>query len=145
MYRMRVWLLAMLGAVALAACGPVIETKYDYLPPANSGGMQCVAGCQQAQNQCNQYAAESANQCRYDEERRAEEEYRDARERYDREMLLHVADPNKFAKPSEPSKSYPSYYRCEDTAAQCVPNFNMCYRSCGGQVAERQVCVANCE
>ncbi|MEQ9519366.1 MAG: hypothetical protein RLN89_07990 [Parvibaculum sp.] len=145
MHRIGLWLVAILGIVGLAACGPVIETKYDYLPPANVGGMQCLSGCQNAQNQCNQYAAESASQCRYDEERRVEEAYHDAKERYDRDLLLYAASPEKFSKPTEPSKGYPSYYQCDNQASQCVPNFNMCYRSCGGQVGERQVCVANCE
>ncbi len=145
MHQMGKWLLAMLSVAALTACGPVIETHYDYLPPANSGGMQCVAGCQEAQNQCNQYAAEATNQCRYDEERRVEREYSEAKERYDRDLLLYAASPEKFSKPTEPTKGYASYYQCDNQASQCAPNFNMCYRACGGQVSERQVCVANCE
>ncbi|AWZ03079.1 MAG: hypothetical protein NXH87_12975 [Rhodobiaceae bacterium] len=132
-------------ALALIACGPVIETHYDYAPPASQAGMQCLAACQQGQNQCNRDAAEAVQQCRYNEERRVEDEYYEARERYNEDRLLYAAAPEKFSKPTEPTKGYPSYYQCDNQGSQCQANFNMCYRSCGGQVRERQVCVANCE
>lgn len=139
------WAIAALSAIILTACGPVIETHYDYMPPSSQAGMQCVLSCQQAQNQCQRDAAEAVEECRYQEDRRVEDAYAEARERYDRDLLLYAASPEKFSKPAEPTKGYPSYYQCDNRGSQCQPNFNMCYRACGGQVAERQVCVANCE
>jgi len=129
----------------LAACGPVTETHDDYQPPGSQAGMQCLAQCQQGQNQCTRAASEATQECRYSEERRVEEEYYAARDRYNEDRLLYAAAPEKFSKPTEPSKGYPSYYHCDNLGSQCQGNFNMCYRSCGGQVRERQVCVANCE
>lgn len=138
---------AFLGAVGflLAACGPVIETHYDYLPPENAGGMQCLAGCQKNQNACQRDEAVAKEECRYREERRVEDAYEEAMEKYYFDLALHAEAPDRFAKPTQPTRGYPSYYRCDNQSSQCQSGYNMCYRSCGGAVSERQVCVANCD
>lgn len=139
------WMVLGVASALLSACGPVIETHYDFQPPANQAGMQCVTGCQKGQNQCTRHEADARQECRYIEEARVDEAYREAKDRYDRDLLLYAASPEKFSKPTEPGKSYPSYHHCNDQGLQCQADFNMCYRACGGQVQERQVCVANCE
>jgi hypothetical protein len=139
------WIAAAGIFAILSACGPVIETHYDYLPPSQQGGMQCLSQCQQGQNQCRRSAEEEKAECRYREDERIEYEYDQAREKYYFDLELFAASPEKFAKPTAPTRGNPSYYRCDNQQNQCQANFNMCYRSCGGQVNERQVCVANCE
>jgi len=32
-------------AALLAACGPIYETRYDFIPPNSSQGMMCVQNC----------------------------------------------------------------------------------------------------
>ncbi|PCJ70419.1 MAG: hypothetical protein COA62_07440 [Rhodobiaceae bacterium] len=142
---LRRWAVVAMSVAILSACGPVIETHYDYLPPESNLGMRCLAGCQDGLAQCRHTEAVATEECRYREEGRVEDEYELAREKYYRELELYAASPDKFSKPSEVSKGYPSYYRCDNQASQCQPNFNMCYRACGGQVRESQVCVANCD
>lgn len=139
------WIAAATTLAVLSACGPVIETHYDYLPPSQQGGMQCLSQCQQGQNQCQRDAAAAKEECRYREEERIAYEYDEAREKYYHDLELYAAAPEKFSKPTEPTRGYPSYYRCDNQENQCQNSFNMCYRSCGGQVSERQVCVANCD
>jgi len=155
------------GLVALlSACGPVIETHYDYLPPNQQGGMQCLSQCQQGQNQCRRSAQAEQSDCRYREDLRVRDENARAQENYEYEIDQYYREKNRADKarqrfyrvngtyegapglPEEPSKPYersPSYYQCEDIGSQCIIHFNACYSSCGGRVTERQVCVENCD
>lgn len=130
----------------LAACGPVIETHYDYQPPQGRGGMQCVQNCQYDQSACLEHTRREKEMCRRDAERRAEREYRRRMDDYVHALKQHARDPGKYPEePREPSKEYPSYFSCDMIREECVPQYHACYRSCGGQVFENQVCVANCD
>lgn len=154
------------AALALAACGPVIETHYDYTPPSQQGGMQCLSQCQKGQNQCTRNATAERSECRYREDQRVSDENARAQGNYEYELDQYLYEKRRAEKarqrffrvngtyegapglperPDAPYERTASYYQCEDIGSQCVGQFNMCYSSCGGQVRERQVCVANCE
>jgi len=160
------WVSVIATFAILGACGPVIETHYDYLPPSQPGGMQCLAQCQKGQNQCVRSAQAEQSDCRYredlrvrDENARAQENYEyevdqyyrernraeKARERYFRVHGTYEGAPGLPEEPSTPYKRSPSYYQCEDIGSQCIVHFNTCYSACGGSVTSRQVCVENCD
>lgn len=131
--------------LGLAACGPMMETRYDFKPPTTKSGMQCVQTCQADQSQCLEHARHEKETCRRDIDRKIEHEYRKAKDDYIVALKLYAKDPSKFAEPKEPSRGYPNYYQCDQAGSQCVPQYQMCYRSCGGEIREYQVCTANCE
>lgn len=134
---------AILVALIVAGCGPVIETRYDFTPPASPAGMQCVQTCQDQQGTCQRNEQLEREQCRQRQDLAADQKYEKARDDYITALKLHAADSAKYPLPSEPSR-YADYSVC-DKSSQCVANYQMCYRSCGGQISEYQVCVANCE
>lgn len=136
---------AVMSALVLAACGPVIETHYDFKPPVSDAGMQCVQSCQQAKTWCRQEARDAEEKCRKKQDRKAERDYEKAMDDYIVALKLRAADPAKYPEPTEPKRRTPSYYMCRADTSQCQPDFNQCYSACGGKVTSRQVCVANCD
>lgn len=136
-----------IGAVflGLAGCGPMMETRYEFTPPASKAGMQCVQNCQADQSMCQAHARDAKENCRREADRKAERDYSKAKDDYIVALKLYAADPSKFPKPDEPYKPSPSYYQCDSLGSECTGQYNMCYRSCGGQIQEHQVCVANCD
>lgn len=142
---MRRILVAMTLSLGLAACGPVMETRYDFTPPPSKSGMQCVQNCQADQSMCQADARNAKMECRASADRQSEAAYQKAKDDYIVALKLYSKDPAKFPEPTEPYKSTPSYYQCDNLGSECTGQYNMCYRSCGGQIGERQVCVANCD
>lgn len=135
----------LLFTLGLAACGPVMETRYDFTPPPTKSGMQCVQNCQADQSMCQSHARDAKMECRANADRQSEAAYRKAKDDYIVALKLYAKDPAKFPEPKEPYKYSPSYYQCDNMGSECTGQYNMCYRSCGGQIAEHQVCVANCD
>ncbi|HEY4344589.1 MAG TPA: hypothetical protein VGN05_09610 [Parvibaculum sp.] len=131
--------------LGLAACGPFMETRYDFKPPATKSGMQCVSNCQSDQSQCLEHGRRQKEMCRKDADRQIERDYQKAKDNYIVALKLFAKDPSKFPEPKEPSRGYPSYYQCDQMGSECVPQYQMCYRSCGGEIREYQVCTANCD
>lgn len=134
-----------LVTLALSACGPMMETRYDFKPPASKQGMQCVQNCQSDQSACLDHGRRQKEICRRDAERKVERDYQKAKDDYIVALKLYAKDPSKFPEPKEPSRGYPNYYPCDNFGNECVPQYHMCYRSCGGRIDEYQVCVANCD
>lgn len=132
-------------ALLLTACGPQIKTQYDYTPPASSEGMQCLSSCQAASTQCQADLEYRKGQCRADAEREAEFEFRQRQVNYQIAVGRSQVDPVKYPLPDRPQKPYVSTYHCDNMSNTCEAQYRTCYRSCGGQIQERQVCVANCE
>lgn len=129
----------------LTACGPQIKTQYDYTPPASSEGMQCLSSCQAASTQCQADLEYRKGQCRADAEREAEFEFRQRQVNYQIAVGRSQVDPVKYPLPDRPQKPYVSTYHCDNMSNTCEAQYRTCYRSCGGRIQERQVCVANCE
>ncbi len=134
-----------ISALALAACGPVIETHYDFQPPVSEAGMQCIQQCQQGKQFCEQAARDEERQCRREQDRKADRDYKKAMDDYIVALKLRAAEPTIYAEPKEPQRKQPYYYMCRADTSQCQPNFNQCYAACGGKVTSRQVCVSNCD
>lgn len=134
---------AILAAFLVAACGPVMETRYDFVPPSTDAGMKCVQNCQSQQTACQKAEQDRIMSCRQKADRDADIAYEKARDKYINDLKLHAAAPDKYGLPSEPSRSA-NYSACQQSN-QCVADYQMCYRSCGGQIHESQVCVAMCD
>lgn len=131
------------AAFVLAGCGPIMETKRDFIPPQSNAGMKCVQTCQQQQGACQKAEAKEKERCRAKAEKRADRAYEKARDAYITALKLHAADAAKYPMPVEPTRSV-DYSAC-NKSSQCGIQYDSCYRSCGGQINEYQVCVANCE
>lgn len=140
---MRLGFVAVLAALLVAACGPVMETRYDYVPPVSDAGMKCVQNCQQQQSACQKAEQQERERCRARAERQADRAYNKAKDDYITALKLHAADASKYPMPAEPRRTV-NYAGC-DKSSQCGIEYQGCYRSCGGQINESQVCVAMCE
>ncbi|PKP76510.1 MAG: hypothetical protein CVT81_14325 [Alphaproteobacteria bacterium HGW-Alphaproteobacteria-3] len=140
---MKTGLVAVLAAFLLAGCSPIMDTQYDFVPPASDAGMQCVQNCQQQQSSCQRADEDRVMACRQKADREADLAYEKARDKYIGDLKLHAAAPEKFGMPAEPVRS-PYYGACQQSS-QCQADYQMCYRSCGGRIDEKQVCVAFCD
>src|SRR3990167_339271 len=102
----------------LSGCGPMYETQYKYIPPASNIGKMCTSQCVQSKSMCQQMCEMRKQSCRRGERVRSGKK-----------------DDRKFDY-LEPN--------CDNIACDCTETFNTCYGACGGEVLERQVCVAFC-
>ncbi|WP_211100120.1 hypothetical protein [Azospirillum halopraeferens] len=131
---MRLVLFAVL--LALAGCGPVIETQYTLIPPSSPEGRMCVAQCQQTTQYCRQSCRLEKQTCVADQRSRA--------------MMDYQQYVNERTAKKEPIKRTPSSFeqtwRCNDSGCDgaCQSDFRTCFATCGGQVIPRQVCTAFC-
>lgn len=124
------FLLIVLAVAGLASCGPIYETNYRYLPPADPLSRPCVSQC----------LADKGN-CRNTQELKAENARlrceRDARDDYER-CLFNAKD--------EQGKTSCHRRSCSENAsfAQCEGDYRVCFQSCGGVVEEERVCTFSC-
>ena len=145
MRRLTLYSMVTTFALLLSACGPQIQTHYDYTPPASPQGMQCLSSCQTSTTQCQADVEYRKGQCRADAERDAEFDFLQRKNDYQIAIGRFQVDPVKYPLPEKPQRPYVSTYHCDNVSNTCEAQFRTCYRSCGGQIQERQVCVANCE
>ena len=124
-------LFALAAALTIAACGPVYETQYDYIPPHDRGAQGCLAQCNANKSQCRTTQSTQAE----NERLRCE---LDARQEYDhcQGRAVNGAERDKC---TQRSCSAPSA-----NSAQCDEDFRICYAGCGGTVESHQVCTFNC-
>lgn len=118
----------------LAGCGPVYKREYAFVPPKTGIGKMCIAQCVQGKNACEQNCRMINDNCRA----RAREDavyqyelYKHERIREGKEVKKDVSD-------------FDRSYQCSDSC-NCEPTYRSCYSACGGQVLQRDVCVAFCD
>jgi hypothetical protein len=124
-----VWL-----TVMLVGCGPVYKREYAFVPPKSDVGKMCTAQCVQGKNRCEQRCRRDTERCRAHAREEAIyqfEQYKRERRRLGQEVKKSIND-------------FDRGYTCE-TACNCEPTFRDCYAACGGQVLQRDVCVAFCD
>jgi hypothetical protein len=131
-------LLAIVLAMSAAACGPIYNTTFQYVPPGDQQGRSCVRDCQSDKQECDFRVERVTYQCERDDEEQAEYAFRRyTRERAEAKLPL-KKDVRDFMR-----------HDCSGRASQkqerCNASFNMCFESCGGQVIEQQECVAFCK
>lgn len=132
-------LLFLLSALLLAACAPVYETAYTFIPPTSAEGRQCVAGCRAEAAACTQSCERRERLCLNDAESRAMRDYQ-----------IELGDPPDRRR----SGSYRTYFdyadqyravcRAGGCRERCDSAYRACFEACGGRVTTQQVCTANC-
>ncbi|MCW5584286.1 MAG: hypothetical protein KIT56_10540 [Gammaproteobacteria bacterium] len=118
----------------LTGCGPVYKREYAFVPPRTGMGKMCIAQCVQNKNTCEQMCQMNNENCRL----RAHQDAVYQFEMYKHERRKHGAPVKKDV--SDFDMSYTCNHSCN-----CEPTYRSCYSACGGQVLERDVCVAFCD
>jgi len=119
--------------IGITACEPVYKTEYAYQPPNSATGRMCVSQCNQNKSMCEQMCQMRNDNCVQRARQDAiyqYENYRDEQMRHNEKIKKSLSD-------------FDTSYSCR-THCKCVPAFNTCYNSCGGDVLERKKCVAFC-
>ena len=127
-------LLITIGLLSLTACGPIYQTKHDYVPPHSSNGKNCAAQCIQSKSYCNQMSQTRESDCREHARQDAEREYHLYKDRQKSKNLPIEKSPSDFEHSSHCSQN-----------SDCDSAFDMCYTTCGGIIKERKECVAFCD
>jgi len=130
-------IIALLGLLLLAACGPEYRTTYHYTPPPSAEGKHCVAQCQTTQTYCRTNCGHEERSCRQDARWKAQRDY----DRYvDRQL-------ERGRKIDRSPSSFESSYHCNDSSceARCNEDFRICYNNCGGTVTSTTRCVSGCD
>ncbi|OGT38328.1 MAG: hypothetical protein A3F11_06525 [Gammaproteobacteria bacterium RIFCSPHIGHO2_12_FULL_37_14] len=118
----------------LAGCGPMYKTEFSYVAPKANMGKVCATQCIQNQSMCEQMCQMKNQTCRLQAHQEAiyqYDNYRREQERLGKGIKRTVSD-------------FEYTGNCNEEC-HCVAVFNGCYSACGGQVIERQVCVAFCD
>lgn len=121
-------------AALLAACSPIYKTEYAYVPPKSDMGKMCTANCVQQKSMCQQMCQMRNENCRARAHQDAlyqYEVYKNERRRNGQSIDRSVS-------------SFESSFGCNEPC-NCSETFNTCYSACGGEVLEREVCVAFCD
>lgn len=123
--------LLIVSSFSLIACGPVYRTTYDYIPPADTSGKQCLNQCLSIRELCRSSAENRASQERAACQQNA--------------TFAYVACMATAKTDSERSRcsAHSSCDRAADTSS-CDHEYRLCYQNCGGTVTSRQVCVSGC-
>ena len=122
---------ALIAAMLLAACGPIYETQYDYIPPHNRGGQVCLEQCNTSKAQCRTIAGQQAENERLHCELDANADYEHCQG-----SATNHAEADKCTRRSCAAPTANS--------GPCDEDFRICYAGCGGTVTSRQVCTFNC-
>jgi hypothetical protein len=131
-------LLTILLALPVAACGPMYDTTYKYVPPGDRQGRSCVRDCQSDKQECDFRVERVTRQCEREDEDRAEHAFRQyKRERAEAKLPL--------KKTVRDFMRHNCSSRASNKEERCDANFNMCFESCGGDVIEERECVAFCD
>jgi hypothetical protein len=117
----------------LTACGPIYVTRYNFIPPMDGLGRQCVTDCMRIKNDCYFYAEERASRERMQCERSASIRYT---------ACIATAKTD-----SERKKCSHYYSDCNQTAdtSRCESEYRHCYQNCGGIIEAYQVCEYGCK
>jgi hypothetical protein len=139
--------IAVLIGALLTGCGPRYQTFTSYSPPQDDAGRQCAAQCSSTRQMCRQSGQALIQQCRIQAQTEAQLENLHRLAEYHAELERYRG--NGQSAPERPGTASPDYGRCDGEGAsveqQCKADFDLCYQSCGGQVAYTTHCVANCE
>ncbi len=129
---MRQLLTLLLLIPLLAGCGPVYRTVYDYVPPDDPAGKQCL-------NQCLQMY----ETCRSSAENRAAQERATCQQTAALTYAACLASAKTDLDRSRCSSS--SYCNRQADFSYCMSNYRLCYQNCGGIVTSREECVEFCD
>ncbi len=115
-------------ALSLSACGPIYDTRYSFIPPESQVGRACIYQCENGRQSCLQLEQIKYDNCL-------------DRSRYEQERCQ-----NQLEWEGKKEKWYDCLGEsCSNDTDRCDQNYRSCYLSCGGDVKEENVCIANCD
>lgn len=118
--------------LTISACGPIYETRKNYIPPQTNNGRFCANQCLTELNNCYFRCEQDKTSCQTLEDIKRYTEVI-IRDNAKREQAY-----NKF--PVSPRSC--SDYECKK---RCDQNRDYCHTNCGGQVHTYSVCTAFCD
>ncbi len=118
----------------MTGCGPVYKREYSFVPPKSNVAKMCTAQCVQSKNTCQQMCNLNTENCRLRARQDAIYQY----EQYKRDRRHDGKDIQKNLSDFDHGSLCSSSCNCE-------PSYRECYSACGGEVLQRDVCVAFCD
>ncbi len=115
-------LVALSFVLLTAACGPMYDTTYQYIPPHSSEGKICLSSCSALKQSCKNNCATQTNMC--------------ITNNNIRRLAAHAAKDRQYY------EQYCDDYSCR---SECDTEYNHCYQNCGGQIIPHTRCVYNCD
>ena len=126
--------LVLLSLVLLvSACGPVMETSYEMVPPPTMEGRMCSNDCVSAKQTCESACRQEKNSCDNLNMTEAQNQY-----------LLEKAT-NKDSTKTPDDFHGSRWCSADECLSTCGSNFNLCHSNCGGQVIPHTQCTAFCK
>lgn len=132
---MRYLVLAFL--VALTACGPMMTTDFEIVPPPTENGRMCANNCLIMKDNCEKDCWSQRDSCEQMNQMQANLDY-----------LGYVAARSNQGMPVKRSPSEFSggrYCSADQCLQRCTQNYNVCHTNCGGKVIPHTYCTAFCE
>lgn len=132
---MRIFLLALLSV--LTACGPVMTTDFQIVPPADGQGRMCANNCLLMKDNCERDCWDQRESCEQLNQIQSNLDY-----------LGYVATRQSEGMPLKRSRSSLGggrYCSADQCLQRCVQNYHLCHTNCGGQVIGHTYCSAFCE
>ena len=123
---MKIYLLFLSLLLTLTACGPVYETRSSYTRPDSPEGVACTFQCENSRLSCRQNQDLKQQNC--------DANNRIAKLEYQQCVAKHGKD-----------KCEEDFTFCDIGNNSCKETYNQCYRTCGGDVITRTVCVEDCD
>ncbi len=123
--------------LTLAACGPIYDTEYTFMPPTSQRGQACVSSCEADQSGCTYQCRRRTQDCENERQRIADREYN----RYVRWRQQQGLSLDRMRQSFLPSYTCPAEYECRDV---CEAEHRACFTGCGGRIEARQVCIMGC-
>ena len=117
--------------LALSACGPMYETRKNYIPPQTEAGRFCANQCLTELNNCYFRCEQDKANCQTVEDIK----------RYTETII------KQNSKNSDNFNDFPISPRsCSDydCKMRCEQNRDYCHTNCGGQIQSFRVCTAFC-
>lgn len=118
----------------LTGCAPIYRTQYTFVPPKTDIAKMCTAQCVQGKNTCEQMCRMNNENCLLRAQQDAEHQF----EIYKNDQLRQGKEVKRDM------NSFKHTYSCR-SSCNCEPTYRSCYTSCGGQITQKQVCVAFCD
>lgn len=132
---MRMVFIALLAA--LTACGPVLTTEFEIVPPPTEQGRMCANNCLMMKDNCERDCWDQRQSCEQMNQVQSSLQY-----------LSYVAARNSEGKPLKRSAddfSGGRYCSADECLQHCVQNYNVCHTNCGGKVIPHTFCTAFCD
>ncbi|MEY3220842.1 MAG: hypothetical protein RIT27_2199 [Pseudomonadota bacterium] len=144
---MKNYLLLFLISGLLVACGPVYETKTNYINPTTDQGKNCALQCEGIRVDCQQTCDENYRNCTNNIRAIQKTEYLQAKNHFlEKKNLCKGKEKDKDCQNlKEPYlNTYVSESECQKNC-NCQTNFDRCFGLCGGQITRETKCVSDCE